>query len=97
MENNNFKQNKDESNALQTLQEYGENLRRRQRLDFSFQDPVQDVLPAGDGFQERRVNPTAVPDQTDMFLIKPVGNAFHQAEPVHVGGEGLLEGRIDFP
>ncbi len=33
MKNNNFKQNKDESNALQTLQEYGENLRRRQRLE----------------------------------------------------------------
>ena len=33
MENNNFKQNNDESKALQTLQEYGENLRRRQRLE----------------------------------------------------------------
>ena len=33
MKNNNFKQNNDESKALQTLQEYGENLRRRQRLE----------------------------------------------------------------
>ena len=33
MENNNFKQNNNESKALQTLQEYGENLRRRQRLE----------------------------------------------------------------
>ena len=33
MKNNNFKQNNNESKALQTLQEYGENLRRRQRLE----------------------------------------------------------------
>ena len=46
MENNNFKQNNDESKALQTLQEYGENLRRRQRLEQSIDRQAAAETPA---------------------------------------------------
>ena len=46
MENNNFKQNNDESKALQTLQEYGENLRRRQRLEQTIDRLAAAEMPA---------------------------------------------------
>ena len=51
MENNNFKQNNDESKALQTLQEYGENLRRRQRLEQTIDRLAAAETPA------RRISP----------------------------------------
>ena len=64
---------------------------------FPFQDPIEDVFPARDGLQERRVHPAAVPDQAHVFLIVVIRNPFHEPEAVHVGGEGFLEGGVDFP
>ena len=32
-----------------------------------------------------------------MFFIEPDRNPFYETEPVHVGGEGFLEGGVDFP